>query len=99
MNYTFKQCKLWNPTNIIYFICSNVHLSKFDNSLVKHIDINSLNKSKHHEQYNIEVPIDNTFRNGFYRFSTERIFILEDFSNFHFLFKFLLNLPFFHLII
>lgn len=79
IEYAFKQCKLWNKDNTIYFICSSVHLSKFDNKLVTHIDLNTLNKTEHHKQYDIDVPVDNSFRHGFYRFTTERIFVLEDF--------------------
>ena len=80
IEYAFKQCRLWNPDNTIYFLCSKVHLPKFDNTLVTYIDVNSINKTEHHKQYDVDVPLDNGFRNGFYRYTTERIFVLEDFS-------------------
>ena len=79
VNYTFKQCKKWNPNNEIYFICSLKHIDKFDKNMVNFIDINKLNKSEHHIKYSNDVQIDEGFRNGFWRFTTERFFTLEDF--------------------
>ena len=77
--YTFKQCKKWNPDNDIYFICSDVHKSKIDTNLVKFISISSLTQTEHHKKYNNDVKIDEGFRDGFWRFTTERLFTLEDF--------------------
>lgn len=78
INTAIKQCRKWNTANPIYIVCSKKYISEL-NEASTFIDIDTLNKSESHEEFSKMNSFDIEFRNGFYKYTTERLFILEEF--------------------
>lgn len=79
INTSFKQVKKWNPNSELYLICSKTHESKIDKSLVNFVDIKTVEKSDKHKHFNSESKLNSKFRDGFWKFTSQRLFMLEDF--------------------
>ena len=78
VNIAIKQCRKWNKENPIYVVCSLQHKDKITEE-VHFVDIHSLNKSKSHNEFDCNNTFDINFRDGFYKYTTERFFILYEF--------------------
>lgn len=76
------QIFLWNPTSTLYFIRSKVHSNKLDINTIynfKEIDLELINESELHVKFNKITVLCTQFRNGFWKYTTERLFVLYDF--------------------
>jgi len=80
VNIAIKQCRKWNNTNPIYFIGSIVHKNKIITSDVKYINIEEINSTKCHINFINSTRLDSSIRFGFGKYSTERLFILDNFA-------------------
>ncbi len=70
-----EHVRLWNPNNKIVLITDKKDISfKIDNFEI--IDANSLPITQQHSHFQRNTQLDNHFRDGFWRATTERIFYL-----------------------
>ena len=77
-----RQICTWNPNNSVFFICERKFFSAFDSIDAPNfyiVDINQISASEQHLKFNKNTRLDTSFRNGFWRFTTERLYILYDF--------------------
>ena len=81
VNIAIDQCKYWNPSSTIYFISSECHKHKIHNKSVHHIFLESIAISPNRKRFIDTSTLDTIFRNGFWKYTTERLFVLEDFCN------------------
>ncbi len=72
-----EQSRLWNPANPIYFIVSNPPEKGFDVSETW-VSIESFPKTPVHEHFCHVSKLNTSFRNGFWKYTTERLFTLYD---------------------
>lgn len=72
------QARLWNPNNPIYVITQEKYCEKFSH-FCQFIAIELLEISDTRKYFLENSKIDLEFRQGFWRYSTERILILADF--------------------
>jgi len=79
VNIALKQCKKWNPNSNIYFICDNKFFSKVYVQDIKLVDINTISCSQIRQNFINTTRLDMSFRHGFVRYTTERLFVLYDF--------------------
>lgn len=79
INISIKQCRKWNPNNTIYVICDDKFFLNIVSSDVKLIDINKIHISDVRNIFINNSKLDLSFRHGFWRYTTERLFILYDF--------------------
>lgn len=79
VNSALNQCRVWNPKNPIYFISSKVHSGKCKSISINHIFIEDIPLTDFHKQFCDTTRLNTSFRNGFWRYTTERLFALEDF--------------------
>jgi len=77
------QAHLFNPTFSIYLLANETALKNHSKELtdlqVKLISCESLLKNKFHKKFIARSKLDKKFRNGFWTFTTERFFYLEEF--------------------
>jgi hypothetical protein len=70
-----ENTRLWNPTNKIVLITDKKDIKfKIDNFEI--IDTNMLPITQHHLHFQRNTQLDNSFREGFWRATTERVFYL-----------------------
>jgi hypothetical protein len=77
-----RQILTWNPDSPVFFICDRRFFSEFDTITSPNfyvVDINQINPTPPHTKFNTNTRLDTSFRNGFWRFTTERLYILYDF--------------------
>ncbi len=77
-----EQIRTWNPTSDVFFICDQKYHKSFSSDATPHlhlIDINEIPHSDEHARFSSSTHLDTNFRDGFWRFTTERLFILYDF--------------------
>lgn len=79
VNIAIDQCKYWNPTSPIYFLSSKCHKDKIRDKSIQHIFLETIPISSNHKSFIDTSTLDVTFRNGFWKYTTERLFVLEDF--------------------
>jgi hypothetical protein len=79
VSIAIEQCRKWNPKNPIIFIRSKVFNNILFSSNITYIDIESINKTDKHIIFENTSRLDTTFRNGFWKYTTERLFFLEDY--------------------
>lgn len=79
VNYAIKQCRKWNPINPIFFIGSEVFKDYIKEPNVEYVSIESLVESEKHIIFNNTTRLDAAFKGGFWKLTTERFFILEEF--------------------
>ena len=77
VNTAIEQCRLWNPTNPIFFVSSHIHADKITKECT-HISIEHLPLTHHHSEFINKNTLDTSFRHGFWRYTTERFFVLEE---------------------
>lgn len=70
-----QQIRLWNPLNKIYFI-TNLQEFLFVSSRIEIIHTKEIPIAKQHFYFLKNSGLDDTYKFGFWRFSTERIFLL-----------------------
>lgn len=76
-NTCIKQVRLWNPNSTIYCIMSESHKQKITEE-INFVSIESISNSSKHAAFHKRCPVE-----GFWKVTTERFFILEDFMNQH----------------
>lgn len=74
MNTCVKQIRLWNPTSKIYCIASESHRDKLNLHDCSFVSLSSIAVSPKRVFFNKKSALE-----GFWRVTTERFFILEDF--------------------
>ena len=79
LNDSIDQCRLWNRENTIYVLCSEVNREQCNRKDVEYVFIESLKRTEHHERFIETTKLDNEFRSGFFKHTSERLFTLEDF--------------------
>lgn len=82
-----KQSRLFNKSCPIYLIANKVALNnalslsnKFSKYSVTLVEIESLTKSKDHEEFINKTALDKKWREGFWFYTSERFFVLDDFA-------------------
>jgi hypothetical protein len=89
INSAVFQARLFNPAEDIYLLANQKALNKKEVQLflnhmrnnleVKIIPIGTLHKSEEHKIFEEKSTHNKKFRNGFWRFTTERFLVLDDF--------------------
>ena len=79
LNISIKQCRKWNPNNTIYVICDSKFFINISSSDIERVDINNIPVSEIRGIFINNSKLDLSFRNGFWRYTTERLFVLYDF--------------------
>jgi len=79
VSVSLAQCHRWNPTNPIYFISNKIHASHIDLPYVQHIFLEDIKQTDKHQIFNHISGLDRGFRDGFWKYTTERLFVFEDF--------------------
>ena len=72
-----QQARRWNPHTPIVFLSSTVVKSGYGAG-EEWVSIANIPKSREHTRFDQTTLLDTTFRNGFWRFTTERLFVLYD---------------------
>ena len=72
-----EQARRWNPSVPIYFLSNAIPDQKY---MVGEtwVDISSIPVSPIHAKFNESTILDKDFRQGFWRYTTERLFVLYD---------------------
>lgn len=78
LDIAIEQARLFNENEDIYLIANESALEDYENLLVKLIRCEDLQKSKEHEHFDKTSRHDTKFRNGFWRFATERFFYIDE---------------------
>lgn len=76
---SIEQVRLWNPNARILFIAEGCHRGKVS---CEFIDLASVPVSAKRAHFLKTTLLDSTFREGFWKFTTERLFVLEDVMEF-----------------
>jgi hypothetical protein len=76
---SIEQVRLWNPDAQILFIAEGCHVGKVP---CEFIDLESIPISAKRAHFLKTTLLDTTFRDGFWKFTTERLFVLEDVMSF-----------------
>lgn len=81
-NIAFRQAKIFNEEASIYFLANRNALDKMKNipEFVQQVSLESLTISPWHEQFIKKSLLDRKFRGGFWLYTTERFFYLEEFA-------------------
>jgi hypothetical protein len=79
---SIEQARLWNPHNRIILLTNQPDFD-FEMKNFEIIDINKIPKTKEYLYFEKENKLDKNFRSGFWRYTTERIFVLQSFVNYH----------------
>jgi len=75
------QARRWNPTSPIY-VLSSVAAAGGYGADEQWVTISDIPKTESHERFSGNTTLDMTWRNGFWRSTTERLFVLEDWMRF-----------------
>lgn len=78
-NDSIEQVRLWNPGARILFVAEGCHRGKVD---CEFIELGSIPVSAKRAHFLKTTRLDSTFREGFWKFTTERLFVLEDVMGF-----------------
>jgi hypothetical protein len=62
-----------------YNLLQDLYISYIISYNIRIVNINKLNKTQKHINFNKESNLDKNFRNGFWHYAAERFFVLEDF--------------------
>ena len=79
VSVSLAQCHRWNPTNPIYFISNRIHATHINFPYVQHIFLEDIKQTDKHQIFNHISGLDKGFRDGFWKYTTERLFVFEDF--------------------
>lgn len=79
--HAIRQARKWNPSAEIYFIAEACHASKAAEYPCKFVSLDTIETSAKRAEFCRRSKLDMKFRNGFWRYTTERLFVLEDFMN------------------
>jgi hypothetical protein len=71
------QIKKFNDCDV-YFCANQLHEKQIEGISVNFIPLESLEITKKHEIFNSTTSLDRNFRGGFWKFATERFFIIEE---------------------
>lgn len=77
--HAIEQVRAWNPTARIYFIANECHREKTVDYPCKFIPLEAVPVCMKRRQFIEKQKFDMKFRHGFWRYTTERLFVLEDF--------------------
>jgi hypothetical protein len=72
-----KQARSWNPSAPIIFLCTEPPAELYGVGETW-VTIDTVPRTPEHDRFNQTTPLDMSFRNGFWRFTTERLFVLYD---------------------
>ena len=78
IDIALEQAKLFNDKCDIYFIASKAALHDFDIKGITTIPYENLKKSPQHKNFEKVSKHNTSFRNGFWRFATERFFYIDE---------------------
>jgi hypothetical protein len=78
LNTCIQQIRLWNPTSKIYCIASDCHRNKLNLTDCSFVPMSSLPVSTKRVAFNQRSALE-----GFWKYTTERFFVLEDFMSFY----------------
>ncbi len=86
------QVQLWNPSSPIFVALDGRHVASFakqlretriDAATIVLVDVASLPETEHHGRFRASHRLDEVFRDGFWRHTTERFFVLEELIEAH----------------
>jgi hypothetical protein len=72
------QARLWNPKNKIILLTNQINFD-IEVENFELVDVNKIPKSNYYDYFIQNNRLDINFRNGFWRFTTERIFVLHSY--------------------
>jgi hypothetical protein len=72
-----QQARRWNPETPIYFLSNAIPEQKYMVGEIW-VDISGIPVSPIHAKFNESTILDKNFREGFWRYTTERLFVLYD---------------------
>lgn len=78
VNICMTQIRKWNPEERIVFICEEIHRENV-RAPCEFVPLDSVPMGEKREVFQRRSVLDEGFRSGFWRYSTERLFVLEDF--------------------
>lgn len=82
LNDSIVQSRLWNPCNKITVICSKKYKTLVSNKANSVIFTESLPKTQLHKTFLKQQTYNIKFRNGFWLYTTERLYVLHDYCVF-----------------
>lgn len=77
-----RQVRLWNPNSPIYFVSNEQNREKVP-STCAFVAVESLRVTPRHARFNERYHLDTQFRHGFNRYTSERLFVLDEFLDQH----------------
>jgi len=80
VNTCIKQIRKWNPTERIVFVADEVHREKVMGC--EFVPLESVPCGTKRKAFQERCVLDSKFRGGFWKYSTERLFVLEDYLDF-----------------
>lgn len=76
INDCIEQIKKFNNCDV-YLVCEDIHKDKVLDKKVIFVPINTLPQNDKHQTFNNTTQLNRNFRGGFWKFATERFFLLE----------------------
>ena len=76
INDCIEQIKKFNNCNI-YLVTEDSHRDRVLDKTITFIPIHTLPQNSKHETFNNTTQLNKSFRGGFWKFATERFFLLE----------------------
>jgi hypothetical protein len=77
--YAIKQARTFNPDAEIYFIAEGVHAEKVAGWPCQFVPLEDVPVSTKRREFNANSTLNREWRFGFWHYTTERLFVLEDF--------------------
>jgi hypothetical protein len=79
LNDSIHQARLWNPINPVHVIIDKKYFENFNDKTITLVDIDKVPMTKISEDFNKITKLNTSFRDGFWRFSTERLIVLYNY--------------------
>jgi hypothetical protein len=76
INDCIEQIKRFNNCNV-YLVTEDIHRDRVLDKTITFIPIHTLPQNSKHETFNNTTQLNKSFRGGFWKFATERFFLLE----------------------
>jgi hypothetical protein len=81
VNICIQQIRKWNPDERIVFVADGIHQEKVT-AACEFVPLESVPCGMKRVAFQERCVLDSKFRGGFWKFSTERLFVLEDYLDF-----------------
>ena len=81
VNICIEQIRKWNPSDRIVFVADGVHREKVT-APCEFVPLESVPCGMKRRAFQERCVLDSKFRGGFWKYSTERLFVLEDYLDF-----------------